>query len=132
MGMIIVAVVTSLVASVLYGELVAWAPRLARWIVRKAAARQPGELGERLAEEWLALLEDIPGALSQLVLAMNYAFASLQMSRERAGHRLGVRAVDVVVSIGMIAFIAPLYLMLSLVAKLFGGGSIFVLSLIHI
>lgn len=74
-------------------EVLHWLPRLAEWIVRRAAQRVPEDLRQRYQEEWLADLdakrvlfgEDNP--LSLVIEAVRIAFAVPRIMRAH-GHAL--------------------------------------------
>jgi hypothetical protein len=59
---ILVGVATGLVAAEIYAH----AEPAARWLVRMAAARLPNDERERRQEEWLADLDNMPGAIEKL------------------------------------------------------------------
>lgn len=59
----------ALIARLLAAELYAWMPTLADWLLMIYVRFLPKEIGERLLEEWRALLHDTPGNMSKLLRA---------------------------------------------------------------
>lgn len=123
MGLILIAIITGVVSSILYGEFAAWAPKLAKMIIARSASAHPGELGERLHEEWLALLAEIPAPFSQVALALNFALASIQIRLELSLVSALVRAVDIAGSLLALVVLAPLVVLVTIGTKLMGHGS---------
>src|SRR5689334_826306 len=48
-------------------ELEASAPRIAAWLINRAASRLPSDLRDRYLEEWLAHAAELSGALSKII-----------------------------------------------------------------
>jgi hypothetical protein len=59
----------ALLGGLLSNQIEAWLPALAKWLVRRAAARMPHST-ERYEEEWLSLLEETPGGLAKLLRSL--------------------------------------------------------------
>jgi len=74
------AIIIGLVIGILTDELLAWSPRLAAWLVKQNAKQLPAHLRDRMCEEWLAHLDEIPGRFSKLVFAIDTMRASNRMS----------------------------------------------------
>jgi hypothetical protein len=75
-------------------EIYVHASPLARWIVAGAVARLPDEERERRREEWLADLDDMPGAIEKLLWALgcHWAATVTNVQAWRGSHPHGVRA----------------------------------------
>ena len=89
--------VVGAVASLLAAEVYVYADPVARWIVGKAAKRLPADDRDRRHEEWLADLNDMPGAVGKLLWALgcHWAAAVTNVRAWRAAHQIQVRhAVD--------------------------------------
>jgi hypothetical protein len=90
----LLAIIGGLVGAA-FAEFQSWAPRLAERLVLFAARWVPTELRQRLHEEWLGHLAEIPGPLSKLFVALGCGLAAV---RVRADHSKpnAVRVVDMV------------------------------------
>jgi TonB family protein len=75
-----------------------WMEGLARRLVYHAARRAPGELSERLKEEWLADMSERPQGLSRLRFAFGCHWATSIIMREHGG--AAVPAVSAAVAPG--------------------------------
>jgi hypothetical protein len=53
----------------LASEIQAWMPSLIALLIRRAVQRLPGELQERMNEEWQAFINDTPGTVFKLIRA---------------------------------------------------------------
>jgi TonB family protein len=62
-----------------------WVDTLARNLIHRAAHRTPGELRERLAEEWLADMSERRPGFSQLRFALGCCWATSIIAREHGG-----------------------------------------------
>ena len=63
-------------------ELYAWAPTVADWLLCLYVRFLPQEVGERLLEEWRALLHNTPGNLSKLLRTIDLGRTMLFIRRE--------------------------------------------------
>lgn len=72
----VIAVFSSLAATVLWAELRGWSPRLSNLLLRKAVRRLPFMHRGRLKEEWAAYLADMPTVLSRLGAAAGFLVAA--------------------------------------------------------
>lgn len=66
------------------------------WLIERAARRAPGELAERLHEEWLADLDAQSGPWSRLRFALGCCWATLEIGRDRIAVRAPVTRVATV------------------------------------
>jgi hypothetical protein len=71
--------------SLLAAEVWAHADPLSRWLIRRAVLRIPEEQRARLEEEWLAHLEETPGAVRKLLHAIGCWSGAPAVGRAVAG-----------------------------------------------
>ncbi|MEM9949352.1 MAG: hypothetical protein AAF810_25240 [Cyanobacteria bacterium P01_D01_bin.36] len=88
-------------------ELYAWAPVLADWLLRFYVRFLPEEIGERLLEEWQALLYDTPGNISKLLVALSIG-RTIVSTKKEAEDLLKTRVS--VASVMMAALIVVFYI----------------------
>ena len=80
-------VLTLLVACgsrLLADEFKAWVPSVVDRIISFAVSRAPKHLRERLAEEWRGHVNDAPGDLSKLFVALGFIWASGKLRNQVA------------------------------------------------
>jgi len=75
----IVAVIGGAISQILSDEFRAWTPWIVNFLIRLAVCRLPKDLHERFYEEWHAHIDEIPGNVGKILLAVEFALASLQM-----------------------------------------------------
>ncbi len=101
----------------------AWLPRVQVWLLKSAAARVPAEIRTTYYEECLAEVEQLPSAeLSRTLMAFGFLVAAWHISLERLEvltllESVGVRSLDIVLSICSITFLAPMLFVIALVIK---------------
>jgi len=81
-----VAVVVPMLAS----EFTEWCPWLSKRLIRLAIRRLPNAHRSRYEEEWLAELEEVPGKLAKLVVALGILANAARMSRVLRGHSIPI------------------------------------------
>lgn len=74
--------ISTLLCRLLATELYAWAPAAADWLLRFYIRFLPQEVGERLLEEWRALLYDTPGNLAKLLRAIDLGRTMIKTKKE--------------------------------------------------
>lgn len=75
----VITILLGAVGSLIAAELYEIAPRLARWLVLRAASRlRPGER-DRWYEEWLADLDEWPGNITKLARSVGHVKASVRL-----------------------------------------------------
>lgn len=85
MSKLIQAGLVTVLLSLLSREVQAWIPRLATWLVRRAANRlRDPDLRERYSEEWAAAVAEIPGPLVALMHALSLSFTAKDVERAAA------------------------------------------------
>jgi hypothetical protein len=67
---LLISAVVGTVASVVAAEVVAYAPRVSQWLIRKAANNLPQADQSRYAEEWLSHADELPGGIAKLQHAL--------------------------------------------------------------
>lgn len=132
MGLILV-IVTGVIASLIANELLAWAPRLSRLLLRRAIKRLPEDLRPRYDEEWNAELQHIPGRLGQVAFALGAQRAASTLLKSENHQNVSdavdwlIReARDRIVAGALIFLQIPLLSLLALFVWLGGPGPIFV------
>lgn len=131
--MTLAAILLSILLALLSDELLSWSPRLATWLVCRSAKRVPPHLRERLLEEWLADINECPGRISKLFVALDTHRAAYLI-----GHHfrlpsisywsaLSVRLFDVLVGTLTLVCTAPpiILVMISILFETKGRGPIF-------
>lgn len=81
------SVILGLVLAILWAEASAWLPALTRRIVRMAAKRLEPDLRERMEEEWLRYVEDLPGTLGPFFAGCQCLVASVRICPVRIAAR---------------------------------------------
>jgi lipopolysaccharide/colanic/teichoic acid biosynthesis glycosyltransferase len=126
----------TILSRLLSDEFKAWTPWLIDRITRHAICRLPQENRDRFGEEWRGHLNDVPGDIGKLVVALGFLWAARKMSailrRKRSQSSFGKflrRAFDLTASASMILLYAPLLVLLSLLVRLLNGGPVFYRSL---
>lgn len=90
------ALLVALVAAVFRSEFEAWMPWFAKMLRRAGVRLSPAPLRERLAEEWEAYLEEVPGHLAKVACALGFVAAGLNLSM-RANLRMKLASVFLMV-----------------------------------
>jgi len=98
-------------------------PWLTRKIVEQAIQRLPEGQRERFGEEWHSHLEETPGELSKLIVAIGFLQAARQMSSISGQERL-LRFVDVVVGSILLAVMSPTLLLITAILKFGSAGPV--------
>jgi len=108
-------------ARLLGDEIKSWLPWIVERLLRHAVASLPKDQRERFQEEWQSHLDEIPGDIGKLVVAVGFPFAARGMSGilSRTGERYSVkrltkRFLDLSVSTAGLVFFLPLIALVSL------------------
>lgn len=105
-GVFVVAVLTTTLARLLAEEMSAWSPSLVRCLVKLAVQRLPESKRERFEEEWQGHVNEIPGLIGKLYVAVGFVIAACDMglSEQRTQTRMDVlRRIDNAYSASMAA-----------------------------
>lgn len=130
-GGAIVAAAVAIVYSLLADEIRAWAPHLARKVVRSAAARLPDAERERYERDWLAEIaawEDRPLSALGKALHIRFRVRSIRASVlgvSLRGERLS-RMMDIAFSLFVLLALAPLLLGVAIAIALDSRGPVIV------
>jgi len=127
------AILLSILLALLSDELLSWGPRLATWLVRRSVKRVPPHLRERLLEEWLADINECPGKISKLFVALDTHRAAylirhhFRLPNISCWSALSVRLFDVFGSIFTLVYTAPpiILVIISILIETKGRGPIF-------
>jgi hypothetical protein len=121
-------ILSAVLSRQLTDELKAWMPWIIEQIVRRAVSRLPRGQQERLGEEWRSHLNEVPGEIGRVVVALGFIVASRRISSMlRTGRgRVPVgdifkRSVDLVVSLSILVWVAPVMGLISLLLRLEGS-----------
>lgn len=105
---IVLAVIVAVMARLIADDIKAWIPRITDALIDRAVAKLPEDQRLRYAEEWRSHVNDVPGDLGKLFVAMHLVAAAGTMRR---GSRLMVRIADVVMAALLVAIVAPFMVM---------------------
>lgn len=78
----VLGVVGAALSRLLVDDLKAWLPRTVEELVKRAVRRLPEAHRERLSEEWGSYLNDVPGDLSKLFIALSLFYGAANVARE--------------------------------------------------
>lgn len=78
----VLAVIGACASWLLADELKAWVPSVVERIISFAITRAPRHLRERLTEEWRSHVNDTPGHLGKLYIALGFIWASGKLRNE--------------------------------------------------
>lgn len=131
--MTLAAILLSILLALLSDELLSWSPRLATWLVRRSVKRAPLHLRERLLEEWLADIDECPGRISKLFIALDTHRAAylighhFRLPNISCWSALSVRLFDVFVGALTLVCTAPpiILVTISILFETKGRGPIF-------
>jgi hypothetical protein len=126
--LVIFSIVTGAVGSWLANELTSVSDPVARWLVKKAAAKLPNEDRSRYEAEWLQVIIDHKSPTVKLLHAAHLRFRAPQIALDIRGIGIspwtfaGVRALDFGVAATSLLLLAPLLVAVSLTTVLDIGG----------
>ncbi|MGB8493386.1 MAG: hypothetical protein WCE53_03195 [Candidatus Acidiferrum sp.] len=75
-GTVLVATLSKLAVE----EIVAWSPSIIRTLIKFAVGRLPENLRARFDEEWQSHVNDVPGQIGKLLVAMGFLFAACDLA----------------------------------------------------
>jgi hypothetical protein len=96
-------------------EFKAWLPRLLERIIDLAVCTLPEDQRQRFAEEWRSHVDETPGDIGKLIVALGFLVAASKMAGRPAA--AGKRVTDLVFSLFMIACLAPLFIAVCLAVR---------------
>lgn len=109
-------------------ELWEWSDYAARALVRLSCRLLPVMYKERLEEEWLAALGEIPGRLGRVIFAFGLPLAAARICAPDGiplTRRLEVRSFDVLWATYTIGTVAPLIVLIAFVLRISQPGPVF-------
>jgi hypothetical protein len=104
-GFFLMSVLVAVFSKLLAEEIGAWSPSVIRSLIKLAVARLPKNKRERFEEEWQSHVNDVPGHLGKLLVAVGFLKAAYKVAlSEGRNHMLevlesSVAKVDEVISI---------------------------------
>lgn len=114
---ILVAISTSVLATLICAEFSQWRPPITSYILSLAVRILPPSKRERFREEWAAHLDEVPGDVSQVIVAIGFCFAARKISIRMA-------AWERIIAASALIFLAP-FMVLMGVTIAFTGNSPF-------
>jgi hypothetical protein len=119
-------------ARLLGDEIKSWLPWIVERLLRHAIVSLPKDQRERFQEEWHSHLDEIPGEIGKLVVALGFSFAARRMSGILSGtgeyysaKRLMKRFLDLCVSTVALVWALPLMALVSLAVWFETEGPVF-------
>lgn len=79
-GLILVGVLTALLSSALAAEFRAWSPSIIRILIKFAVGRLPENQRQRFEEEWQSHVNDVPGHLGKILVAVGFSIAAYDVA----------------------------------------------------
>jgi hypothetical protein len=93
-------VVSAIIVGIITAEVIAHAPSLARWLIRRSVLKLPEVDRERHLEEWLAHAEELPGNLTKIFHGMDcYCRVARRIAQQRNEPNVELVAQRIVCSI---------------------------------
>lgn len=127
---IFVQFITTCLSRQLSDELRAWSPRLVKCLIRKSVALLPETHQERFKEEWESHTAEIPGDVGKLIVAIGYLSAARNMRALIKDSQNAPpegdpfkRSFDLLVSLVIIIFVGPSWLLISAIVRLDSRGA---------
>jgi hypothetical protein len=75
-GLFVVTVLTAALARLIVEEVSAWSPAFIRSLIKLAVRRLPENRRERFGEEWQSHINDVPGQVGKLLVAVGFFIAA--------------------------------------------------------
>ncbi|WP_343227775.1 hypothetical protein [Rhizobium laguerreae] len=121
-GAFLVALIVPAVSRLLSDEYKEWRPHLVRKVIRFSVRFLPQSERGRYEEEFSAHIEDTPGDLSKLIVALSLIPAAFRMS-DRPLLALGLkRALDIFIAVGSLALLMPLLISVAIFIRIESRG----------
>ncbi|HET9179045.1 MAG TPA: sugar transferase [Terriglobia bacterium] len=127
---IICKIIAGAVSQQLTNEFKEWTCWVIERLVQRAVQRLPKDERDRFGEEWRSHIDEVPGQIGKIVVALNFTRAARKISAmAKAGYRDALpgdnlkRAVDVVASAAFLVAVAPELGLIATILRLTGHGS---------
>jgi lipopolysaccharide/colanic/teichoic acid biosynthesis glycosyltransferase len=121
----LLALLCAAFAQVLADEFKAWRPKLSEFLIKIAVKRLPGIDRSRYEEEWQAYLDEIPGDLSKLVIALGFVLAAWR-SVASQGELDYKRGFDLFNTLVTLLVISPVLVLVLAATRLSGAGPLLI------
>jgi lipopolysaccharide/colanic/teichoic acid biosynthesis glycosyltransferase len=102
-------------------------------VIRKAVARLPQNQRERFEEEWQSHIDEVPGEIGKIYVALGCLFAARKMASILSADRertvlaeVVTRAFDLALAVGFLFLVSPLLVLMALSVWLEGTGPVLV------
>lgn len=126
---LIANVFTSILSRFLSDEFKAWSPKVAEWLIERAARQLPFSQRDRYLEEWRSHVCDTPGVLGKIIVAIGLPRAARRMATiscggvmpKSVGQRIAELATPMVGALS-IFILAPAMLLIVIMIKLESPG----------
>jgi lipopolysaccharide/colanic/teichoic acid biosynthesis glycosyltransferase len=122
-GLAVLGILGATLSKLLSDEFKAWAPSITKCIVKIAVRQLSTDKRDRFAEEWSSHVDEIPGDISKLVVALGFLLASWRMSSVLFDAQK--RALDVFFAAIAAVILFPFLILIALAIKLESPGPIF-------
>ena len=126
-------IISTVLGRHLAAELKAWTPWVVERLVSRAVAGLPEDQRERFGEEWRSHIDEIPGQIGRVVVALGFIYATRKISvMSKAGREevlleeLAKRAIDLIICAGFLLVVAPTFGLVALMVRLQGQGPVMV------
>jgi hypothetical protein len=70
---ILISICLSIFIGIITAEIIAYAPSIARWLIKRAVLKLPEPERDRYLEEWLSHAQELPGNLTKVLHALSCA-----------------------------------------------------------
>ena len=117
-------ILAAAVSRQLVDEFRAWTPRLAVWLIGRAAALLPIGQRERFTEEWLSHDAELPGEVARLGHAIGCFCAVPRMKQVLSPNAVLKRLLDIVGGLVLLVWLAPMFAMVPIFIRVRSGGSV--------
>lgn len=82
------SIVTAALSSTVAAEIRAWGPFVIRGLIKLAVGRLPENRRERFAEEWQSHVNDVPGQVGKLLVAIGFLVAAYDVALNELRHQM--------------------------------------------
>jgi hypothetical protein len=119
--------ITALLTRFFGDEVKAWMPWFTKRLLRIAIERLPEGQGERFSEEWASHINEVPGELVKVVVALGCVSAAQEMASllkygEPVLNRVFKRSLDIAISALFLFLLAPVFLCVVVLVKIDCAG----------
>lgn len=121
-GVAVLGILGAAVSRLMADEFKAWVPWIIQHLIDWAVSTLPEDKRERFAEEWSSHVNEIPGDVGKLTVALGFLVAASKMAGIPTS--VGKRIFDAALSASLIISAAPTFLLVALLIKLDSHGPI--------